>query len=125
MKTRIELTLKEKELRKMETQSRSRAMKSHTGGFLLLSSWLDKITKIFEGNRFGAMTVMLTFQSCLGSVAAYYATMNNAELAVILAASVTMSSNAAFIAQSPAAWCVRIFMLSLIANISIIALNIL
>ncbi|MCA1762164.1 MAG: hypothetical protein ABR574_04435 [Cryomorphaceae bacterium] len=125
MKTQLELTLKEQELRRARKQAGARAVQRNAGGFLLVRSWLERITNIFEGNRFGAMTVMLTFQSCLGSVAAYYATMNNAELAVILAASVTMSSNAAFIAQSPAAWCVRIFIISLIANISIIALNIL
>lgn len=96
-----------------------------TDRVLLLGEWLRSLTKLFEANRFGAMTIMLTFQSCLGSVAAYYATINHAELGVILAASATMSSNAAFIAQSPAAWCVRIFALSLLINMLVIAFNIL
>ena len=70
----------------------------------------------FKENRFGAMTLMLTFQSALGSIAAMYAITVDSLVGLAISAIVTMFSNAAFIAQAPAKWCVVAFNISVIVN---------
>lgn len=74
----------------------------------------------FEKNRFGAMTLMLTFQSCYGSIAAMLSLQTENAFALAVCAVLTMSSNAAFIAQATSRWCINLFYLSLFVNSIII-----
>lgn len=80
-------------------------------------SWFEKQAQKFEAGRFAWMTIMMTAQSCWGSVAAMYALKFDNVVLLIITAVVTMTSNAAFIAQSPAKWCVGLFYTSVIANL--------
>lgn len=84
---------------------------------------IAKHTAQFEESRFAAMTIMITFQSCLGSIAAYYALINDAEVSLYLSAMVTMAANAVFLAQSPAKICLAVFYGSVVTNFIIIGLN--
>jgi hypothetical protein len=79
-------------------------------------TWFDKQAIRFEEGRFALMTIFLTAQSCWGSIAAMYALKANNNLLLIICAAVTMASNSAFIAQSPAKWCLGILYTSLIVN---------
>lgn len=90
----------------------------------LTNNWFDKQAQSFEVNRFGAMTLMMTAQSCWGSVAAMYALKADNIVLLAVCAAVTMASNSAFIAQSPAKWCLGIFYTSVIANLVILLLTI-
>ena len=83
-------------------------------------SWLTKQEDIFEENRFGAMTIMLTFQSCLGSVAAMLSIQNDIWALVSIIAVITMSSNAMFIAQANAKYCIVTFCISVLLNAGVI-----
>lgn len=83
-------------------------------------NFFQKQLEYYEENRFGAMTLMLTFQSCLGSVAAMLSLHHNNVIALAICAVITMASNAAFISQAPSKWCLNIFYLSVIANTIII-----
>lgn len=74
----------------------------------------------FEENRFGAMTFMMTFQSCYGSIAAMMGLKMDSTFALAITAAITMASNAMFIAQSPAKWCVGTFYVSIVLNSIII-----
>lgn len=90
-----------------------------------LTRWLHNQEVAFEEARFGRMVIFLTLQSCVGSIAAMLALQNHAgDWALITAAAVTMWSNAMFISQASAKWCLRIFYLSLIVNIILIAVYI-
>ncbi|CAG5080482.1 hypothetical protein CRYO30217_01335 [Parvicella tangerina] len=84
---------------------------------------LSDFIEFFERNRFGAMTLMMTFQSCLGSIAAMYTFMTNNMVQLAIIATITMASNAAFIAQAPAKWCLYTFLLSVLTNFLLILLN--
>ena len=68
----------------------------------LTNNWFDKQAQSFEVNRFGAMALMMTAQSCWGSVAAMYALKADNIVLLVVCAAVTMASNSAFIAQRPA-----------------------
>lgn len=82
--------------------------------------WLDKQARQFDEARFGAMTIMLTAQSCVGSIAAAMSLELKYMIPLGFCAAVTMGSNAVFIAQSPARWCLISFYLSLVVNAIII-----
>ena len=85
--------------------------------------WFDKQARQFEESRFGAMALMMTAQSCWGSIAAMYALQADNILLLAICAAVTMASNSAFIAQSPAKWCLGIFHTSIIANLIILLIT--
>ena len=90
----------------------------------MTNNWFDKQAQSFEVNRFGAMALMMTAQSCWGSVAAIYALKADNIVLLVVCAAVTMASNSAFIAQSPAKWCLGIFYTSVITNLAILLLTI-
>lgn len=85
--------------------------------------WYDQQILAFEKNRFGAMTLMMTAQSCWGSIAVMFSLKVNMIFLVAISAAVTMASNSAFIAQSPARWCIGIFYASIVTNLLIIIIN--
>lgn len=89
------------------------------------NNFFDRQLARFEEFRFGAMTFMLTFQSCYGSIAAMYALKIDSTLALAISAMVTMASNAMFIAQGTAKWCLGIFYLSIITNTLILITSVL
>ena len=80
----------------------------------------EKQLDYFETNRFGAMTLMLTFQSCYGSVAAMLSLQIENVITLSICSIITMASNATFIAQAPSKWCINTFYLSVITNTIII-----
>ena len=90
----------------------------------MTNNWFDKQAQSFEVNRFGAMALMMTAQSCWGSIAAMYALQADNIALLAICAAVTMAANAAFIAQSPAKWCLVIFYTSVVANLIILLLTI-
>ncbi|MGM0478514.1 MAG: hypothetical protein ACQERC_04755 [Bacteroidota bacterium] len=79
-------------------------------------NWIKKQEEWFEEARFGAMTLMITFQSCLGSVAAMYALKLDNVLILAIVAALTMASNAMFIAQAEAKYCLYAFYTSIVVN---------
>lgn len=87
-------------------------------------TWYKRQAIQFEESRFGAMTFMMTFQSCLGSIAAMSSLYQQNYVLLSIVAVVTLASNAAFIAQASAKWCLNLFYTSVIANLAIILLNV-
>ena len=72
-----------------------------------------------EHNRFGLLPILLTIQSCLGSVAVCYISGLEEQSQVILlsiVAAVTMGANGAAIAQAPMKWVVFGFILCVITS---------
>lgn len=90
------------------------------------SNWFDIQAEKFEVGRFGLMTIMLTAQSCFGSIAAMLAFQQNNFGFLMVITALTMASNGAFIAQAPAKWCLGLFYASVTINaIAILTLLIL
>lgn len=87
-------------------------------------SWFEKQANWFETSRFGAMTLMMTFLSCFGSISAMYSIKNQFYPGLIIAAIVTMASNSAFIAQIAPKLCLVFFYIGLIANMLVLVSNI-
>ncbi len=86
--------------------------------------WFNTQAANFEERRFAAMCVMLTIQSCLGSIACMYILQNDGSMGLLMTgAAITMGSNSAFIAQAPAKWCLGFFYLSLFVNSILILAN--
>lgn len=81
------------------------------------SGWFSRQAEKFEAARFGWMTILITFQSCLGSVACMYILQNTvSDWLLAVCSVVTMSANAMFIAQAPAKYCLSVFYLSVFTN---------
>jgi hypothetical protein len=78
----------------------------------------------FEESRFALMTLMITLQSCIGSIACMYILQNNSnDFVLVSCAMVTMASNAMFISQAPAKFCIAFFYLSILVNSVFILIN--
>lgn len=85
------------------------------------TGFFAKQESLFEQYRFGAMTLMMTMQSCLGSIACMYILKNDLHIGfLITGAAVTMASNAFFIAQSEAKICLYAFYTSIVINFVLI-----
>lgn len=78
--------------------------------------WFIKQEEAFDKYRFGAMTMMITIQSCIGGVAAYLAIIHDLWSLVGIAAFLAMGSNAMFIAQQKASICIIGFYASVVIN---------
>jgi uncharacterized membrane protein len=87
-------------------------------------TWFDKQSIQFEESRFAAMTILLTAQSCIGSIAVLFALEHNMIIQLCLTAAVTMGANSLFIAQGPAKWCLGAFYISIVVNLLIIIINV-
>lgn len=83
-------------------------------------TWLDKQAVNFEKSRFGAMSAMMIIQSCLASIAAGLVLSLETVVPLVITTLTAMGSNAIFIAQGPAKWCIIGFIVSIIANLIII-----
>ncbi|HEX8515536.1 MAG TPA: hypothetical protein VF868_05005 [Bacteroidia bacterium] len=78
----------------------------------------------FEESRFAMMTLMITLQSCIGSIACMYIFQSGApDIQFVLCAAISMGTNAMFISQAPAKICLASFYLSLIVNMILILMN--
>lgn len=86
-------------------------------------NWIAKQEETFDRNRFGAMTMLLTLQSCLGGVAAALSIQNDLWFFVSLSATVSMASLAFFIAQTNAKSCLIMFYISMIVNTVLLFVN--
>jgi len=86
-------------------------------------TWFSNQAAKFEESRYGAMALMLTFQSCLGSAAAMYALKMDSYLLLSFCAVSTMGSNAALIALAPPKWCLAAFYSSVSISLIVIFLN--
>jgi len=91
-------------------------------GKLILNSFKQQALQ-FEESRFAAMAILIIFQSCMGSIAAMYSLMNHDYVSLSISVIVTMASNAAFIALSPAKWCLGIVYTSVATSIVLIIIN--
>lgn len=81
------------------------------------NGWFNKQALQFEQFRFGMMTIYITAQSCLGSIACMYILQQGvSDVWLMLCAGVTMGANAAFIAQGPAKWCFIALYTSVLTN---------
>jgi|GEM_PF-781210 len=89
-----------------------------------VSTWFEKQAAWFEESRFAMMTLMITVQSCIGSIACMYIFQNNAsDIWFMICAAVTMGTNAMFIAQAPAKICLASLYLSILVNSMFILMN--
>lgn len=88
-------------------------------------NWLKRQEVWFEEARFGAMTLMITAQSCLGSVAAMYALRIDNLVILAIVAALTMASNAMFIAQAEAKYCLYAFYSSVVVNTILLIITLL
>lgn len=84
----------------------------------------NKQAENFERSRFGWMAILITFQSCLGSVACMYISQSNASVFILgLCAAVTMGCNALFIALAKPKVCLAAFYTSVILNSLLLIMN--
>ena len=77
--------------------------------------------EMVEHNRFGLLPILLTIQSCLGSIAVCYISELEELPQIILlslVAAVTMGANGAAIAQAPMKWVVLGLILCIITSTS-------
>jgi len=81
------------------------------------TKWFELQSQKFKASRFGSMTLMMTLQSCVGSVAAMIALKYQNYGALMLITAFTMASNSAFIAQVSAKWRLGLFYSSLIVSV--------
>lgn len=86
-------------------------------------NWFERQALQFEESRFAAMTILLTLQSCIGSIAVMFALQHDSVIQLSLSAALTMGANSLFIAQSPAKWCLGSFYISIAVNLLIIIFN--
>lgn len=90
------------------------------------STWLTRFMDEAKFNYYFLISFVITSGSCLGGVTAMYILSNDAPIwQLCINIYVTMASNVACIAQAPAKWVVRIFALSLLANIVLLLANVL
>ncbi len=85
---------------------------------------LQRQIALFEQYRFGLLPIMLTAQSCIGSIAAMYIVkngMNVVELSTV--AMLTMAANAVIIAQASPKLCLIAFYLVNTVNAAFIIYN--
>lgn len=73
-------------------------------------SWFERQVNWFNFYRYGAMANMLIFLSCYGSIAAMLSIKSGFTIGMIIAAVTSMASNTALISQSPAKYCIAIFL---------------
>jgi len=90
-----------------------------------IDTWFNEQAEKFEKSRFGWMAIGITIQSCLGSIACGFILQNNAHVIVLATcASITMASNAVFIALGSGKLCLSMFYLSIFLNTIFIITNI-
>lgn len=87
-------------------------------------TWLDRQVGHFEETPFAAMALIITAQSCWGSIAAAMAVSSThvfSNVLLMFCAVSTIVTNAVCISQSPARWCIITTLISVSINALIIA----
>lgn len=85
--------------------------------------WIAKQEENFDRNRFGAMTMLITLQSCVAALATATSIAVDNWLFVSIVAVVAMASNALFIAQTNAKSCLYTFYASMIVSTIVLLVN--
>lgn len=105
-------------------EKQAKAVKTKKEGSSVLAARIRKQLIAFENARYALMTILMTAQSCIGSIACMYILQNNAPTPLLMiCAAITMGSNAMFIAQANAKWCLGAFYLSVLVNSILILSN--
>ncbi|WP_317900059.1 hypothetical protein [Aurantibacillus circumpalustris] len=105
----------------MKTVNQPSHAETHNEGTL---NWFDKQAINFENARFGWMAILITAQSCLGSVACGFILKNNANIIFLCTcAAITMGCNALLIALAPPKVSLISVYLSVILNALFILFN--
>jgi len=89
------------------------------------SNWFESQVDYIENNKFGAMALIMTAQSCWGSIAAMFTLFTQNYVLLGISATVTMATNAAFIAQSPTKIGLIITYVSVLTNLLILIFGLL
>ncbi len=101
------------------------ATNQHETQALPSGNWYQRQVDAFERGRLAWLSIYIIAHSCWGSIACMYVLLNNANVAQLaICAGVVMASNAMFIAQAPAKWCINVFYLSIVLNTIILLINI-
>jgi hypothetical protein len=86
--------------------------------------WFANQIAKFEESRFGWMAILITVQSCLGSIACMYILKQHAgDMLLASCIAITMGCNAIFIAQGSSKWCLLSFYFSVLVNFLIILIH--
>ncbi|MBS1647513.1 MAG: hypothetical protein JST67_09255 [Bacteroidetes bacterium] len=89
------------------------------------TGWFNNQAKKFEASRFGWMAILLTLQSCWGSIACMTILKNDGnDVMLVLCSTISMACNVILIGQAPAKWCLASFYASMIINAALIVLNV-
>jgi len=87
--------------------------------------WFNKQAAVFEKGRFGMMAILITLQSCVGSIACMYILQNGAsEVWLAVCAAITMGCNAIMIAQASARLCLAAVYASVLVNTLLVVFNV-
>lgn len=90
----------------------------------LPAGWFSRQAQKFEESRFGWMAMLITIQTCLGSIACMYVQQSGGDVFMLAAGmAVTMGANAVMIAQGSGKLCLFMFYLSVALNTALIILN--
>jgi hypothetical protein len=88
-------------------------------------SLFSRQAKTYETYRFAFMTILITIQSCLGSIATQLLFQSGMpDIWFMLCAAVTMATNAVMIAQGSGKLCLALFYISIVLNSVLIAVSI-
>jgi len=101
-----------------QTNVRTHATSSKANGFY------SRLIKKAEFSYFGLISMTISVGSILGGIAAMFIFQNDAPTWQLgVAMMVSMANNVAAIGQAPAKWIVNLFVLCLVLNSLLIALN--
>jgi hypothetical protein len=110
----------------MTTLAKSSANLVQTEAGAATASWYERFLAEATFNYYFLISFAITFGSCLGGITAMYILQNDAPVwQLCLNIYVTMGSNVACIGQASTKWVMRIFGLSVLANIVLLLVNVL
>ena len=93
---------------------------------LVAKTWYDRFIDEISFNYFFVISFVITAGSCIGGITAMYILSNNAPIWQLCAnIYLTMGCNVACIGQAPVKWVIRIFGISILANIVLLLANVL
>jgi hypothetical protein len=83
----------------------------------------DAFIKRLEFSHYGIMTMAILIGSCLGSISAMFVFYNGAPIWVFaIGLFATLANLVASISQAPTKWMVSVFLLSVVVNVTLVAL---
>ncbi len=88
------------------------------------AGWLTRQAEVYDRYRFGLLPILITLQSCLGSIACMYVLKGDmGEVMLAFCAAITMGCNALFIAQAGAKLSLIGLYISLLINTLLIVVS--